>query len=106
MDILLLLFISWAITNILVNGSLLDRIRDYSMVKIKPLGKLLSCVMCSGFWVGIIIYSFLLTFENSIAVSMDILYYNKPFANLLVFGFISSGFSVLVNSLIIYFMKK
>ena len=91
MGTFMLLFLSWSITNILVNGSILDRIRDYSLVKIKPLGKLLSCIMCSGFWVGLIVFT---------------IFGDAHIVNSIGFGFVASGFSVIMNSLIIYFIKK
>ena len=87
----MLLFLSWSITNILVNGSILDKIRNYSLVKIKPLGKLLSCIMCSGFWVGLGVF---------------FIFGNIPLVNSIVFAFMASGFSVIMNSIIIYFVKN
>lgn len=87
----MLLFLSWSITNILVNGSILDKIRNYSLVKIKPLGKLLSCIMCSGFWVGLIVF---------------LIFGDTHITNTIIFAFMASGFSVILNSLIIYFVKN
>jgi hypothetical protein len=45
-------FIGWGITNILVNGSIFDEFRNYCLVMLPKLGKLLTCMQCSGFWVG------------------------------------------------------
>jgi hypothetical protein len=40
------------ITNLIVNATILDNLRNYLSSKSAFLSKLLSCMMCSGFWVG------------------------------------------------------
>lgn len=70
MEILLSLIVVYGIVNILINGSILNSFRDYilqkaatSNNKVKFLlikfHKLLSCVMCSSFWVGLLVGFFL-----------------------------------------------
>ena len=105
MEILIMLFLGWSLTNILVNGSILDKIRDYSLVKIRPLGKLLSCVMCSGFWVGLFIYLVAYYFSNFVNIDLDV-FIKDSMLNSIPFAFINSGFSVIVNSIIIYLIKE
>ena len=58
--------ISYGLTQIIVYGKILDPIRP----KTGKLGQLLSCPMCTGFWVGLFLWSTshqteLFTFDNS-----------------------------------------
>ena len=103
MDFLLLLFLGWAITNLIVNSSILDGPRNYLLVKHKFIGELVSCVMCTGFWVGVLLY--FVYFPVHLIVETTILFKNSVL-DVFVLGFINSGFAVLVNSLIFFFIKK
>lgn len=58
MQLLLFIIISVGITNLLVNASILDNLRDYVKSKNTFIGNLISCMMCSGFWIGIFISFF------------------------------------------------
>jgi len=98
MEIFLYLFFCWAITNIIVNGTILEPIRNYLLLKARVFGKLFTCIMCSGFWVGILMYNFF-PFPNGFI-------FEDAIRNWIAFGFFSSGFSVIINSLIVYFLKK
>jgi hypothetical protein len=104
----ILSILGWSITNILVNGSILDPLRIYLQVMNPVISKLLTCMQCSGFWVGILLGSF---------VSAEQIY--NPFAELIIegsllgetlliafFGFWTSGVSVLINSLLIYLINS
>ena len=58
--------ISYGLTQILIYGKIFDPIRPKS----GKLGQLLSCPMCTGFWVGIFLWSVkdytqLINFDNS-----------------------------------------
>ena len=58
--------VSYGLTQILVYGKILDPIRP----KTGKLGQLLECPMCTGFWVGLFLWSVkdytqLFTFDNS-----------------------------------------
>ena len=58
--------ISYGLTQILVYGKIFDPIRP----KTGKLGQLLKCPMCTGFWVGLFLWSVkdytqLFTFDNS-----------------------------------------
>lgn len=93
------LFLAWSLTNAVVNGSILDPIRDYFLVKVSLVGKLLSCVMCVGFWSGFILA---LLFNPG----MDLVnFLDSKYLSYLAYGFISSGFSVLMNSFIVFMLK-
>lgn len=74
-------FIAYGLTQILVYGSIFDPYRP----KEGKLGKLFSCPMCMGFWVGIFLWLFrdfttLITFDSSVVTG-------------LFCGFVSSGVS-------------
>jgi len=63
--------ISYGLTEILVYGKILDPIRP----KTGKLGQLLSCPMCTGFWVGLFLWSVkdytqLFTFDNSFVTGL------------------------------------
>lgn len=55
MNLIILLLAGFGLTNILVNGLILDPIRIYLFKRSNFLKNLLSCSMCTGFWVGIYI---------------------------------------------------
>ena len=52
MNLLTFVLVSWGMTQILVYGKILDRIRPTQ----GWMGELLSCPMCTGFWVGVILW--------------------------------------------------
>ncbi len=101
MDCLIYILIGWGITDILVNGSILDGIRNFCLVKIPFLGKLFTCVQCSGFWVGIFlgILSLLNVLETP-------LWDFTPAARVLASGFLISGCSVIINSTVFSLLAR
>jgi hypothetical protein len=67
MDLLTFILCCYGLTQILVYGKIFDRIRPTQ----GWMGRLLSCSMCTGFWVGLILwgindYTTLFIFDNSI----------------------------------------
>lgn len=63
--------ISYGLSQILVYGKILDPIRPKS----GKLGQLLECPMCTGFWVGLFLWSVkdytqLFTFDNSFVTGL------------------------------------
>lgn len=108
-------FIGWGITNLLVNGSIFDDIRNYLLVMHPKLGKLLTCMQCSGFWVGVLLglFNFAGIIENPWS---DFFQFQGETAGkirhfieflLLIFtsGVWISGVSVVFNTLLITFAK-
>ena len=55
MAFLLFLLAGIGITNIIVNATILDNPRDFVINQSRFLGKLITCMMCTGFWVGFIL---------------------------------------------------
>jgi len=63
--------VSYGLTQILVYGKIFDPIRPKS----GKLGQLLECPMCTGFWVGLFLWSVkdytqLFTFDNSVVTGL------------------------------------
>lgn len=63
--------ISYGLTQILVYGKIFDQIRP----KTGKLGQLLECPMCTGFWVGLFLWSVkdytqLINFDNSFVTAL------------------------------------
>lgn len=97
MEYLIYILIGWGLTDFLVNGSILDKIRVYFLVKFPLFAKLLSCIRCSGFWVGAFLGTLPLYeispfyfFEEEIFVGI------RAMAS----GFLIAGSSVIINALI------
>jgi hypothetical protein len=101
MDLLIYILVGWGITDILVNGSILNGIRSFCLIRIPILGKLFSCVQCSGFWVGI-----LLGVLSVLEVLESPLWDFSPVARVFASGFLISGCSVLINSTIFSLLSK
>ena len=92
MDLVYFILASYGLTQILIYGSIFDKIRP-SKDCLFGFGKLFHCPMCMGFWSGIFLfgingYTKLFTFEYNLASA-------------LILGCLSSGtcylMSVLVN---------
>jgi hypothetical protein len=85
MELLYFTLAAYGLTQILVYGSILKRIRP----KTGKLGELFKCPMCMGFWVGALLM-FLSPFTElfSFDVSVD---------NFIILGCISSGTSYILN---------
>lgn len=106
--IFLLIIIGWSITNILVNGSILDGPRIYLMVKSRTLSKLLTCMQCSGFWVGVILgffsaLGFIINPFSEVLNTQSVLCIPLT---LLTWGFWNSGVSVLMNSFVVFLLNS
>lgn len=103
MEILFLLFIGWTITSGIVNGSILDKPRRWTLVKFPILGNLLSCIRCLGFWAGFLIFGYL-THEDILGSILPWVT-SDPFINYLIFPFLQSSVGVIIESVIIFLRK-
>ena len=56
MELLLIILLSYGISNMIVHGSIFEKLREKADI-INPnfLGELLGCMMCTPFWVGFIL---------------------------------------------------
>jgi len=103
MELLFLLFIGWCITSGIVNGTLIDPIRNWALVKAPFISKLFTCIRCLGFWVGFFLFG-LLTLRGIIGPVIPGLA-TGCYVNYLVFPFIQSGFGIIVESVVIFLMR-
>ena len=109
--IIIFLLIGWSITSILVNGIIFNSLRNYTIVKLPKLSNLMTCMQCSGFWVGVLL-GLLSVFNitiNPICELFNMKIGNSFFIDILVlffYGTLNSGVSVIINSLLIYFSRK
>jgi hypothetical protein len=94
------LFFGWCLTSLLVNGSIFDPIRNYLLVVYPFFGKLLSCIQCTGVWVGALIF-WPLIYISEIDLLLSI---NKM--EYLIYPVVQSGFGVLLESLVIMMVKN
>lgn len=76
MNFLLFILSGVGITNLVVNATILDAPRNYMGSKSNLIKKLLSCMMCSGFWVGVVL-SFLFNINPVVAGAIISLLSNK-----------------------------
>lgn len=105
--LLIFSFLGWSITNLLVNGSILDPVRVYIQVMYPSLAKLLTCMQCSGFWVGILL-GFLISADQLVNPLARLVVGNSIISDTVLvslMGFLISGVSVVVNSLLIYLIN-
>jgi hypothetical protein len=90
MNLLFFVLAAYGLTQILVYGSIFNKIRptkEYAF----GMGELFHCPMCMGFWVGLFLwainpFTLLFTFDNSIVTG-------------LLLGCLSSGTSYILNML-------
>jgi len=100
--ILIFLFFGWCLSSVVVNGSIFDEFRNYLLVKAPFFGKLFSCVMCLSVWIGALIFWTGL----SVGFIPSIFHQQIPFwINYLLFPFLQSGVSVIIESSIIFLVK-
>lgn len=90
MDVLLFVLAAYGLTQILVYGSIFNKIRP-SKDLLFGLGELFHCPMCMGFWVGVFLWAIsfrtsLFTFDDSIITGF-------------LLGCLSSGTSYILNML-------
>lgn len=95
MNFLIYILIGWGITDILVNGSIFNGIRNYFLVKSPSIGKLFSCIQCSGFWVGILMG--ILSYLELIFPPFQKSYF---LSDIFISGALISGSCVIINSIV------
>jgi hypothetical protein len=109
MEIIFFLLIGWSITSILVNGSIFDPLRNYLTVKAPFFSKLLTCMQCSGFWVGVILGSLAVT-KTIVHPLESLVKLQQEWISLLIYvlayAFTISGISVIINSILVFLLSK
>lgn len=96
---ILYLFLGWSLTSLIVNGSVFAPFRNYLLVKHPFFGKLTSCIQCTGFWAGAIIFIPLLALDEVPYIS------SYKWGGYIAYPIIQSGVALIVESFIIYLVK-
>ena len=91
MDLIYFILAAYGLTQILVVGSIFNKIRP-SRESCKGLGKLFHCPMCMGFWVGVFLFG--------INGSTELFTFEYNIVNALVLGWLSSGTTYLIGVLV------
>ena len=85
MELLYFVLASYGLTQILVYGNIFNKVRPTE----GWFGELLSCPMCTGFWVGVLLFG--------INGYTELFTYEYNLVNLLILGWLSSGTSYILN---------
>jgi len=102
MGYLIYILVGWGLTGILVNGSILSSVRNFLLVKVPFLGKLFTCVQCSGFWVG-----FLMGILSLLGIiSFPFWDCSNWIVQVLGSGFLISGCSVIINAVVFFLLTS
>jgi hypothetical protein len=96
----ILLFINWCLTTSVINASILDQIRNYLLVRFPLLGKLISCVRCLGFWIGLSTFSLYTYFGK-----VDGILFLPVWANYIIYPFVQSASCVILENFIVFLGK-
>ena len=87
MDLIYFILVCYGLTQILVYGSILNKIRPSSGLA----GSLFRCSMCLGFWVGVFVYG--------ISFYTELFTFELSWTNPLLLGSLSSGTSYALSVL-------
>tara|TARA_Y100000593_G_C4259008_1_gene311188 strand:+ start:85 stop:381 length:297 start_codon:yes stop_codon:yes gene_type:complete len=87
MELIWFILISYGLTQILVYGSILNKVRPSEGF----FGELFHCQMCLGFWVGVFLYG--------ISFYTELFTFELNWANALLLGSLSSGTSYALSML-------
>ena len=101
MNILLIIFVGWCITSTIVNSDILDPIRNYLLVKTPKLSKLMTCVRCLGFWIGLLIFG-VINYNGSLNQ-----FFGLPlWVNYFIFPFVQSSSGVIIESFVVFLHSR
>lgn len=92
-----LILTAYGLSNILVNSSLFFPLRE-KLKPIKFIYELINCMMCTGFWVGVLISIFILSPSNELFLLSDINILNS-ILNTMVDGLFFSGTTWIIHTL-------
>ena len=101
---LIYILLVYGFTNILVYGSIFEKPRTWLKSKSKWLDDLLSCMMCSSFWVGAILGWFIKNPVDKIITFEDDLWFIPLTA--LLYGVYTSGCVWLIHTIQEYFERS
>lgn len=98
--IITMLLFGFAVTTTVVNGSIFDKLRNWTLVKAPFFGKLLTCIMCFGFWVGVLIF-----YPLNLLGFLDPIGEMPIWFNYVFYPFIQSSVGMTLESIIIFLRK-
>ncbi len=101
MNLIFIVFVGWCITSTVVNADILDPIRNYLLVKSPKISKLMTCVRCLGFWVGVFLFGVLNYMGN-----LDPLFGLPIWVNYFIFPFVQSSCGVIMESLLVFLHSR
>lgn len=92
-------FIAYGMTTIIVYGSIFDKVRNYITLKSEFFGKLLSCILCTSTWVGVLMSIFIGSITKN---------YIETFILVHIFidGMFTAGIVWAINSVIEFFEES
>ena len=102
MEYLIYILVGWGIVDFLVNGSILNKIRSYALVKIPLLGEFLSCVRCTGFWAGVLLG----ISPFSVLISNFLITSDLNILKVVFSGFLISGSSIIINGILVFLYSR
>ena len=91
MELIYLILSAYGLTQILIYGSIFDKIRP-NRCWLRGFGKLFHCPMCMGFWTGVLLFS--------INDQTELFTFDYNIFNAFILGCLSSGTSYLLSVLI------
>ena len=101
---LIYILLTYGFTNIVVYGSIFEKPRTWLKSKAKWIEDLLTCMMCSSFWVGAILGWFVKNPVNEIINFEDELWFIPITA--LLYGVFTSGSVWLIHTIQEYFERS
>ena len=101
---LIYILLAYGLTNILIYGSIFEKPRTWLKKKAQWVDDLLSCMMCSSFWVGVIIGWFVKNPVDKLIKFEDELWFIPLTA--LLYGVFTSGCVWLIHTIQEYFERS
>jgi hypothetical protein len=101
MNILSILFFGWCITSTIVNADILDPIRNYLLVRLPKLSKLMTCVRCLGFWIGALLFGVI-----NYSGNLDQFFGLPIWLNYFMFPFVQSSSGVIMESVLVFLHSR
>lgn len=95
-NLIIFVLLCWGLTHILVKGKIFDTPRNWLIIKSSFMEGVLTCHQCCSFWVGMAVYFFMSGMPDYFNWNLDFL----------LWGFISSGTTSLINALNYYLFSS
>jgi hypothetical protein len=106
MNIVVFLLFCYGFSNIVVYSAITESFRDF-MEKVSPdfFGVLFNCMMCTGYWSGVIGYWLFYVCEFDLMVNTTPVWYNH-IGVAFIFGCVASGTSWAIKTVLSYLESK